>query len=57
MWSFEISGDRVPVHLIRVELTLECVVAAANSSSAGGKELLWPKLGSQASDSKFPSFD
>lgn len=39
VWSCETSGDRVPVQLVRVELTLGCAVAVASSSSAGGKEL------------------
>lgn len=65
MWAGEISGDRVPIQLVKVELTLGRAVAAASFSSAGGEELeiesllcpLSPNLLSQVPDSKFPSCD
>lgn len=38
VWSCATSGDRVPVQLVRVQLTLGCAVAVVSSSSAGGKE-------------------
>lgn len=64
MWSCEVSGDSVPVHWVRGEVTLGYAVAAASSSSVGEELemesllcLLSPKLLSQVPDSKFPSCD
>lgn len=64
VWSGEISGTRVPVQVIRVELTLGPVVAAQLLLYSGEEleiEILWcllsPKLLSQLPDSKFPSCD
>lgn len=61
-WSGEISGARVPVQVVRVELTLGCAVAAQLFLCSGEELeietllcLLSPKLLSQLPDNKFPS--